>query len=132
MSSKFVFVPRAQSVFARADIMSRNVFGLIYDRWKLSNRPQNQQAFTDAYGVYCVYDRQDLAKELGVTLPTVRKAVKTLIDQELITARRAGIGAAWRYYVTVRAQLYLDDEFARDIASTLDIDYRSERKNLSV
>ena len=120
MGSKFVFVPRAQNVFARADIMSRNAFGLIYDRWKLSNRPQNQAVFTDAYGVYCVYDRQDLARELGVTLPTVRKAIKALIDQELITARRAGIGGAWRYYVTVKAQLYLDDAFVRDLAGTLD------------
>ena len=102
--------------------MSRNVFGLIYDRWKLSNKSQNQAAFTDANGVYCVYDRQDLASELGVTLPTIRKAINALIDKGVLKARRAGPCAAWRYYVSFSAQMYLDDAFARDVAETIDPD----------
>lgn len=55
---------------------TRYAFGLIYDRWKLSDSDRNRDAFTDSYGVYCVYDRQDIAEEMGVTLPTVRKAIK--------------------------------------------------------
>ena len=79
---------------------TRYAFGLIYDRWKLSDSDRNRDAFTDSYGVYCVYDRQDIAEEMGVTLPTVRKAIKALIDHRILKARRAGVGAAWRYYVT--------------------------------
>lgn len=128
MSSRFILVPRADGIFQRLDLMSRNVFGLIYDRWKLSNKPRNIDAFTDAFGVYCVFDRQDMANELGVTLPTVRKAINLLIDAGILKARRAGPCAAWRYYVSAAAQIQLDDEFAKEVIGTLDTD----RKILSL
>ena len=93
---------------------TRYAFGLIYDRWKLSDSDRNRDAFTDAYGVYCVYDRQDIAEEMGVTLPTVRKAIKALIDHRILKARRAGVGAAWPVITpTAFALLHLDHEFCR-------------------
>ena len=70
--------------------------------------------------MYCVHDRQDIAEEMGVTLPTVRKAIKALIDHRILKARRAGVGAAWRYYVTAFALLHLDDEFAAALCGITD------------
>ena len=113
-------VPRAIGPFQGLDMATRYAFGLIYDRWKLSDSDRNRDAFTDAHGVYCVYDRQDIAEEMGVTLPTVRKAIKALIDHRIIKARRAGVGAAWRYYVTAFALLHLDDEFAAALCGITD------------
>ena len=61
-----------------------------------------------------------IAEEMGVTLPTVRKAIKALIDHRILKARRAGVGAAWRYYVTAFALLHLDDEFAAALCGITD------------
>lgn len=122
MSTKYTLVPREEGVFLGVDLMSRNVFGLIYDRWKLSNRFENMDAFTDAQGTYCVYDRADLAADLGVSLPTVRKAIKFLIDKGLLRAKRAGPCAAWRYYITMTALYYLDDSMADMIGKSIDPD----------
>ena len=120
MAKLYTMVPRAVGPCQGLDMATRYAFGLIYDRWKLSDSDKNRDAFTDAYGVYCVYDRQDIAEEMGVTLPTVRKAIKALIDHRILKARRAGVGAAWRYYVTAFALLHLDDEFAAALCGITD------------
>ena len=122
MAKLYTMIPRAVGPFHGLDMATRYAFGLIYDRWKLSDREENRESFSDAFGVYCFYDRQDLAEEMGVTLPTVRKAIKTLIDKKIIRARRAGVGAAWRYYVTVFALLHLDDDFAAALCEITDDD----------
>lgn len=117
MSSRYILVPRADGPFKYLDLMSRNVFGLIFDRWKLSALPQNVSSFTDGHGTYCVFDRKDMMQELGVTLPTIRKAIKCLVNAGVLDARRVGMGAAWRYYLSDPARQYLDDGYAALVAA---------------
>lgn len=116
MSSRFTLVPRAEGPFRGLDLTSRCTFGLLYDRCKLSATPKNILSFTDEHGTFCVYERADLAQELGITLPTLRKAIKSLVDADVLIARRAGVGAAWRYYLTDNALRYLDDGYAATAA----------------
>ena len=102
MSSVFTFIPRPIYEFAGLDMASRYAFGLIYDRLKLSAK--NRDKFTDRYGLYCVFSRESMAAEMGITVPTLRKAIKQLMDRELITSRIAEAGGCWRYYLMQRAK----------------------------
>lgn len=99
MGSTYTMIPRPVGSFAGLDMTTRYAFGLIYDRWQLSGCKRNADRFTDRYGVYCVFSREAMAAEMGVSLPTLRSAMKLLIDRELIISRMPAAGSAWRYYI---------------------------------
>lgn len=103
MSSLYTLIPRPVGEFAGLDMASRYAFGLIYDRWQLSCRKANREKFTDKIGIYCVYSREAMAAEMGITIPTLRKAVNQLIDRRLIRAERPIAGGVWRYYIRRKA-----------------------------
>lgn len=98
MSSVYTLIPRPIGSFAGLDMASRYAFGLIFDRWQLSAKDSSGK-YKDQHGPYCVYSREALAAEMGITLPTLRKAMHQLIDREIIHARCPVAGCAWRYYV---------------------------------
>lgn len=98
MSSLYTLIPRPIGSFAGLDMASRYAFGLIFDRWQLSARDSSGK-FKDDHGPYCVFSRDAMAAEMGITLPTLRKALFPLIQRELIHARCPVSGCAWRYYV---------------------------------
>lgn len=104
MANRYTIVPSAEYPFDRCDALSRYVFGLIYDRWKLSTRTENRARWTDENGIYCVFDQSDIAKELGITLPTVRRCLNQLEDEKVIKRERTGKRGACRYYTTARAR----------------------------
>lgn len=99
MSSIYTLIPRPVGSFAGLDMTTRYAFGLIYDRWQLSNRLDNRERFTDSFGVYCVFSREAMAAEMGVSLPTLRTAVMLLVRRELVYSRIPVPGSAWRYYI---------------------------------
>ena len=109
MGSTYTLIPRPIGCFAGLDMASRYAFGLIFDRWQLSKRDTSGK-FKDQFGVYCVYSREAMAAEMGISLPTLRAAMKTLIQRELIHSRCPDPGCAWRYYVppAVIAELKAD------------------------
>lgn len=109
MASYYTLVPRPIREFAGLDLTSRCVFGLIYDRWLLSIMPENVDRFSDAMGVYCLYSREAMAHEVGVSLPTLRRALKELDRRGLLYSRCLMNGDAVRYYVTRRALDSMDD-----------------------
>lgn len=109
MAKLYTLVPRPVGRFEGVDLMARCVFGLIYDRWQLSDRSdESRRKYSDEDGVYCYFDREEMAKELGVTLPTVRRAVTTLINRKLLIIKRSGVCSPWRYYVPWRLARDLD------------------------
>lgn len=103
MGSIYTLIPRPIYDFASQDALSRYTFGLLWDRWRLSCKTENIARFSDKFGTYCVYEREALAAEMGVTLPTVRRCINSLVNANLICARRTGVGATFRYYITRRA-----------------------------
>lgn len=107
MGSTYTMIPRPVGSFAGLDMTARYAFGLIYDRWQLSGFKANRERFTDRYGVYCVFNREAMAAEMGVTLPTLRAAMRRLIERELIVSRMPTAGGSWRYYIpdSVRDEL---------------------------
>lgn len=104
MSSIYTLVPRPINDFARLDLVARYAFGLIWDRWQLSGKKENRGRFTDQRGLFCYYERRAMAAEIGVTLPTVRKAINALEDAGLIMYAHDGLGAPWKYYITERGR----------------------------
>ena len=99
MSSTYTLIPRPYGIFAGLDMTTRYAFGLIWDRWQLSDKPENRKIFTDNRGVYCVFNRPAMAAEMGISLPTLRKAVSLLVKREVIWSSYASDGGAWRYYM---------------------------------
>ena len=109
MAKLYTLVPRSVGPFEGVDLMARCVFGLIYDRWQLSDRSEEtRKRYSDKDGVYCFFDREEMAKELGVTLPTVRRAVTTLVDKKLLVIKRSGTCTPWRYYISWKLARVLD------------------------
>lgn len=109
MSSLYTLIPRPIGEFAGLDMTTRYAFGLIYDRWQLSAKAENRARFTDAFGVYCVFSRESMAAEMGISLPTLRGAMKVLIARELIVSRLSAPGGAWRYYIPRSVQDAMTD-----------------------
>lgn len=105
MAIKYTVVPTNTPPFDRVDALSRYCFGLIYDRWKLSARPDTWHKWADDRGIYCTYDQRDLAAELGVTLPTVRRCLDRLADAQLLNKDRSDKYGACRYYPTAWARM---------------------------
>lgn len=99
MAKTYTIVPSAVHPFDQLDALSRYCFGLIYDRWLLSGRKSTWRKWVDDEGLYCVYDQADLAKELGVSLPTVRRCLDALEAQNIIKRVRADKRGACRYYI---------------------------------
>lgn len=99
MSSLYTLIPRPVGIFAGLDMTSRYAFGLIYDRWQLSNRKENREKFRDKYGVYCVFSREAMAAEMGISLPTLRSAINALIYRDVIRAYIVRAGESWHYYI---------------------------------
>ena len=95
MSSIYTLIPRPIGDFAGLRRTERYAYGLIYDRWLLSKK----NGMKDQYGVFCVFSRDAMAAEMGISLPTLREAINRLIKRELITSRLTGPGGSWRYYV---------------------------------
>ncbi len=108
MSSTFTLIPRPIGIFAGLDITTRYAFGLIYDRWTLSRKKENRDRFTDEYGVYCVFSREAMAAEMGISLPTLRSSMQQLIRRDLIRSRLAAAGGSWRYYIPQDTQDFFD------------------------
>ena len=105
MQLSYTTVPRAEYPFDRCDALTRYCFGLIFDRWKLSSRQECwRKWYDDAHGCYCVYDRKELAAELGISLPTLRRCIEQLVNEQLIVVERAERFGAYRYYLTRRAR----------------------------
>ncbi|MCI7099050.1 MAG: replication initiator protein A [Lachnospiraceae bacterium] len=59
------------------------------------------------------YSREELAEKIKVSLPTCRKAVKQLIDSELLYEVRQGLGKANRLYL-LKPKVFQIEEIAPD------------------
>lgn len=98
MGSVYTLIPRPVGSFAGLDMTARYAFGLVFDRWQLSKKDSSGK-FKDEHGIYCVYSREAMAAEMGVSLPTLRTAMTHLTKRGLINSRLVMKGGALRYYI---------------------------------
>lgn len=99
--NKFTFIPSPCGPFNRIDPSARLVFGLIWDRYRLSrySTDTGDDRWQDSDGeVYCVYSQTELAEHSGLTERTVRRCLDTLEAANLLRWRKVGFNGCNRYY----------------------------------
>ena len=132
MAGKYVNVPTMHGPFASLDLYARAVFGLIWNRWQLSQTahengserfmqkrrvricdafpdrfPDDQSLITIGF-TYCVYTQTELAAEIGCSERTVRRCIDDLLRSGVIEAERAGVRGANRYFIPNTIQRYFN------------------------
>ena len=95
-------------------LIDRAVFGMIYDRWRLSSynaagsdgdKPQWYDAGVDDY--YCVFAHDELARLIGVSEKTIRRSLTVLHDLGFIYWRKREYMGANRYFIGGQMQHYM-------------------------
>lgn len=108
---KYTIVPLPVGPFAAQDPMARAVFGLIWDRLRLSafNTTGNsgQWMDEDTGAVFCYYAQADLAQDMGCSVRTVRRCMRDLEVARIIETRRVEYGGAYRISVPARIEDYM-------------------------
>lgn len=140
--AKWNLIPSAEGPFSGLDAMARYCFGLLYDRYKLSQKSVdeyrsekflgarvhrlcdlNPRRFPDdtrtkiMHEVYCVYKQKDLAAEMGCTERTIRRCLDTLREAGVIETERAGFNGANRFFIPFSVQQYFNTD---DMAMSAD------------
>lgn len=130
MATKYTILPTAAGDFAQLDLMARAVFGLIWDRWQLSCKTQEEtgkfsttreMTVSELYPsrkydrskitvaeVYCVISQAELVRETGLCERTVRKSIRALEVAGVLRTERAGIRGANRYFCNWRLVDYFN------------------------
>ena len=85
-------------------MVDRAIFGLIYDRLKLSVNNHLSSIDGGAYldedsEVFCLYSQEDMAAVCGVSVRTVRRALAVLVDKKLVISKKTRFQDANRYYI---------------------------------
>ena len=116
MARYYALVPLPIGRFAEDNLslVDRAVFGLIYDRWRLSNYTAagSSEYETPWYDevreqFYCIFAHNELSRLVGVSEKTIRRSLDTLNQKGyLYWAKRDYMGAN-RYYITETMQNYM-------------------------
>lgn len=131
MAKKYTIIPTASGPFAPLDLAARAVFGLIWDRYQLSrktNEEQASRAFSkrqkvklssirrsvpasdpteiEVWVIFCIIRQTELVAETGLSERTIRRCIRDLEDAEVIRTERAGVKGANRYYINPHVEQY--------------------------
>lgn len=103
---RFVKVPMAQGYFTGIDPLARLAFGLLWDRYRLSdtnvtNAGLNESAWYDEAfdDIFFVYDVAKLAADMGCSERTARRCLDDLRRSGIITWKRTRFGGANKYFI---------------------------------
>ena len=121
MARIYDLVPRAVGPFQGYDIVTRAVFGLILERYKISQYkfagdPTGRAWYDpEREEIYWIYTQEQLAEEVGCSVRTVQRATNRLREDGLLGVRKADFKGACRYsipsavYVLFKPQRKTDD-----------------------
>jgi len=98
-SNRFYQLPKFlfEAEFKNLSNDAKVLYALLRDRHELSL--QNNW-INEKNEVYLIYTREEMANMLGITMPTLRKAIKELKDFGLMEEERIGLNRANRIYLT--------------------------------
>lgn len=104
MAKYYTLVPLPEGIFDGVPLIDRAVFGLIWERWRLSsyNVAGGKNEWIDPLfeDVFCVYSHDELARQIGASEKTIRRALIDLRDEYgFITWRKASYKGSCRYFV---------------------------------
>lgn len=76
------------------------LYGLLFSRWCLSNKPENYENFTDAEGnLFILFDRSEMAEKLGIGQNKPTALMKELQKVGLVRDERMGYKQKNRIFV---------------------------------
>ena len=112
MAKYYSLVPLPHGIFEGMSLIDRAVFGMIWERYKLSSYKVLggcEDWVDDEDGsVFCIYSHDELARLIGTSEKTIRRSLLCLRDQHhLITWRKASFKGACRYYIEPAASSYM-------------------------
>lgn len=112
MAKYYSLVPLPEGIFRDVPLMDRAVFGLIWERYKLSSYKVAggcEDWVDDQDGsVFCIFSHEELARLIGASEKTIRRSLNTLRNKYyLIDWRKASFKGACRYYVEQGAREYM-------------------------
>lgn len=105
MAQLYQLVPLPLGIFSGLSLVERAALGLLYDRMKLSvhhhlSDPEGGAWLDeDENQVYCIYSQTEMAKILGVSERTVRRALEHLEAERLIWWKKAKFQGANKYFL---------------------------------
>ena len=109
-TQKYTIVPNPVGPFAGLDPLSRLVFGLIWDRHRLSryNVVGGQERWIDRDGnVFCLFSQAELAALSGMSERTVRRCLDDLRRAQIVSWQKSGFRGVNRYYIDLAVWHYL-------------------------
>lgn len=112
-TQKYTIVPNPSGPFERLDPLSRLVFGLIWDRHRLSryNVVGGQERWIDRDGnVFCLFSHAELATLAGLSERTVRRCLDDLKREQIVSWKKSGFRGVNRYYIDLAIWHYLRPE----------------------
>ena len=116
MAKYYSLLPLPLGKFAEEDLtlLDRAVFGMIYDRWRLScyNATGSAEYETPWYDevreeFYCIFAHDELARLVGVSEKTIRRSLETLRKKGWIDWVKREYMGANRYFIRKRIQEYM-------------------------
>lgn len=118
MAQLYSLVPLAQGPFRGMDPVTRMVFGVIWDRFKVSWQKSlnGSERWVDAEFdgmIFCLYSQLEIAQVVGVTDRTVRNSLEKLRAAGIIDYRKASFKGACRYYMEDDTIKYLHSDLDR-------------------
>ena len=112
MAQLYSLVPLPQGPFAGLDPVARLVFGLIYDRHKISRYnvlgTAGDSPWIDSAGeIFCIFTHDELAALTGCSERTIRRSLDALRDAHILRWEKARFRGCNHYYVEQRIIDYL-------------------------
>ncbi|MED9821082.1 MAG: hypothetical protein U0J65_03520 [Christensenellales bacterium] len=126
MAKYYSLLPLPIGKFAEEDLslVDRAVFGMIYDRWRLSSYNVTGGRETwydyDVDDVYCIFAHDELARMIGVSEKTIRRSLTVLKTKGWIYWTKREYMGANRYFISRHIQEYI---------STLRKDSKSDKES---
>ena len=112
MAKYYTLVPLPLGIFEGMALIDRAVFGLIWERYRLSCYKVAggcEDWVDDEDGsVFCIFSHAEMAAQIGTSEKTIRRSLQVLRDEHcLIDWRKASFKGACRYYIEPAASDYM-------------------------
>lgn len=112
MAKYYSLVPLPEGIFEGMSLIDRAVFGLIWERYRLSSYKVTggDETWADEQdgSVFCIFSHDELARLIGASEKTIRRSLIALRDEHmLIDWRKASFKGACRYYIERGALDYM-------------------------
>lgn len=111
MAKYYTLLPLPQGIFENLSLIDRAVFGLIWERWKLSSYKLtggcDDWYDAEEEAIFCIWSHDELSRQIGASEKTIRRSLIALRDAQMISWKKASFKGACQYYIDPDVQRYM-------------------------